>query len=78
MYKVRRISWSSKKQTTVALSIMAASEAAKEAVYISRLSRELGISDDSPMALHCDNRSATDVAYNPEHFGHDVERRRVI
>ena len=47
------ISWSSKKQTTVALSsceaeIMAASEAAKEAVYISRLGQELGItSDDS-------------------------------
>ena len=61
------ISWSSKKQTTVALSsceaeIMAASEAAKEAVYISRLSQELGVSGDSPLALHCDNRSATDVA----------------
>ena len=29
------------------------------------------------MALHCDNRSATDVAYNPEHFGRmkHVERR---
>ena len=78
------ISWSSKKQTTVALSsceaeIMAASEAAKEAVYISRLSRELGVSDDTPMALHCDNRSATDVAYNPEHFGRmkHVERRHL-
>ena len=78
------ISWSSKKQTSVALSsceaeIMAASEAAKEAVYISRLSQELGISDDSPMALHCDNRSATDVAYNPEHFGRmkHVERRHL-
>ena len=78
------ISWSSKKQTTVALSsceaeIMAASEAAKEAVYISRLSRELGISDDTPMALHCDNRSATDVAYNPERFGRmkHVERRHL-
>ena len=76
------ISWSSKKQTTVALSsceaeIMAASEAAKEAVYISRLSQELGISSNSPV-LHCDNRSATDMAYNPEHFGRmkHVERRR--
>ena len=39
------------------------------AVYISRLSRELGVSDDTPMAVHCDNRSATDVAYNPEHYG---------
>ena len=76
------ISWASKKQPTVALSsceaeIMAASEATKEAVYLSRLSQELGVSDDSPLSLHCDNRSATDVAYNPEHFGRmkHVERR---
>ena len=76
------ISWASKKQPTVALSsceaeIMAASEATKEAVYLSRLGQELGVSDGSPLSLHCDNRSATDVAYNPEHFGRmkHVERR---
>ena len=68
------VSWASKRQPTVALSsceaeIMAGSEAAKEAISISALSRELGLLDDSPIDLSMDNRSAIDVAHNPEHFG---------
>ena len=48
------ISWSSKRQPTVALSsceaeIVAGSEAAKEAISISALARELGLYDDSPI-----------------------------
>ena len=66
------ISWGSKKQTSVALSsceaeIVAASEAGKEAVHMSRLATELKLHDGSPIDLHMDNRAGIDVAYNPEH-----------
>ena len=66
------ISWGSKKQKSVALSsceaeIVAASEAAKEAVHLSRLSSELGMGASDPVNLHMDNQSAIAVAYNPEH-----------
>ena len=64
----------SKKQTSVALSsceaeIMAASEAAKEAVYLREFLpvRELGFGGKNPMKLYCDNQGAIDLAYNPEH-----------
>ena len=64
------ISWSSKKQASVALStceaeLMAAS--AKEAVYTSALSEELGVHDGTAVDLYVDNKSAIDLAYNPEH-----------
>jgi len=66
------ISWSSRKQDSVSLStceaeIVAASEAAKEAVYVAAFSRELGIMDDEPIDLFVDNKAAIDLAYNPEH-----------
>ena len=48
---------------------MAGSKAAKEAIHITALARELGLHDDSPLNLHMDNRSAIDVSYNPEHHG---------
>jgi hypothetical protein len=76
------ISWASKKQPSVALSsceaeLMAASEAAKEAVYLSNLARELGVLDDAPVELFMDNKSAIHTAYNPQHHGRmkHVERR---
>ena len=76
------VSWGSKKQKTVALSsceaeIVAASEAGKDAVHLSRLSTELGLHDGSPIDLHMDNKSGIDVAYNPEHHGRmkHVDRR---
>ena len=76
------LSWGSKKQKSVALSsceaeIVAASEAAKEAVYLRNLASDLGMGDDSPTELHMDNKSAIDVAYNPEHHGRmkHVDRR---
>ena len=76
------ISWGSKKQKSVALSsceaeIVAASEAAKEAVHLSNLCAELDMGNVDPLALHVDNRSAIDVAYNPEHHGRmkHVDRR---
>eukprot|EP00965_Chrysotila_dentata_P093616 3093536-Pleurochrysis_carterae.AAC.1 len=61
-----------KKQPTVALSsceaeIVAASEATKEAVYLRSLFAELGLPQPEPTPLSMDNKSAIDLAYNPEH-----------
>eukprot|EP00965_Chrysotila_dentata_P079519 2622169-Pleurochrysis_carterae.AAC.12 len=72
MYGQAAITWSSKKQSTVALSsckaeIVAASEAAKEATYLRALFEELGEADGDATALHLDNKSAIDLAYNQEH-----------
>jgi hypothetical protein len=72
MYNSAAISWGSKRQPSTALSsceaeIMAASEGAKEAVYISTFLNELGMRDDSPIVMDVDNKGAIDVAYNPEH-----------
>ena len=76
------VSWSSKKQTSVALSsceaeIMAGSEAAKEAIYLSSFLRELGLDMSEPPPLKLDNMSAIDLAYNPEHHSKTkhIERR---
>ena len=46
---------------------MAASEAAKEAVYLGSFLGELDGHDDSPIDLRLDNKAAGDLAYNPEH-----------
>ena len=76
------ISWASKKQPSVALSsceaeIMAGSEAAKEAIYLSSFLNELGVASSQPPPLHMDNKSAIDLAYNPEHHARTkhIERR---
>eukprot|EP00965_Chrysotila_dentata_P051890 1722479-Pleurochrysis_carterae.AAC.1 len=72
MYHQAAVSWASKKQPSVALSsceaeIIAASEATKEAVYLRTLLDDLGIHYDEPTPLALDNKSAIDLAYNPEH-----------
>ena len=65
---------------------MAASEAAKEAVYTSRFLRELGVSDvtsDAPSItpnaarLGVDNKGAIELAYNPQHHDRSkhIDRR---
>ena len=77
------ISWSSKRQPTIALSsceaeIMAASEAAKEAVFLDRLCSELELKrSDEPIHLYCDNKAAIDSAYNPENHSRTkhIDRR---
>ena len=85
------ISWGSKKQKSVSLSsceaeIIAASEAAKEAVYTSRFLRELGVTDvtsDAPSTtpraarLQVDNQGAIQLAYNPQHHDRSkhIDRR---
>ena len=63
------VSWASRLQPCVALSTteaeyMAATEAAKEALWLSRLVGDLGMAVDAPM-LHCDSQSAIALAQNP-------------
>jgi hypothetical protein len=65
------ISWSSKKQTSVALSsteaeYIAAAHATKEVVWLRRLLTELGLNLRPPTVLHVDNQSAIAIARNPE------------
>eukprot|EP00965_Chrysotila_dentata_P031581 1053458-Pleurochrysis_carterae.AAC.1 len=72
MYNQAAISWSSKKQPSVALpsceaEIIAASEATKKAVYLRSLFADLGLAVTEPTALSMDNKSVIDLAYNPEH-----------
>eukprot|EP00965_Chrysotila_dentata_P189158 6173173-Pleurochrysis_carterae.AAC.2 len=72
MHGCAAILWSSTKQPTVALSsceaeIVAASEATKEAICLRTLFSELGLPQRKPTCLSMDNKSATDLAYNPEH-----------
>ena len=57
---------------------MAASEAAKEAIYLDRLCTELGFKQvDEPIHLFCDNKAAIDSAYNPENHSRTkhIDRR---
>ena len=67
------ISWGSKRQPVVALStceseLMAATEAAKEAVHLRRLHAELTFENNPPPThLHLDNMGAIDTAYNHSH-----------
>ena len=76
------ISWSSKRQPSIALSsceaeIMAASEAAKEAVHLGAFMSEVDERLDSALELSVDNKAAIDLAYNPEHHQRTkhIERR---
>jgi hypothetical protein len=68
------VSWCSQRQRIVTLSsteaeYVAATEAAKEAIWLQRLLRELGAPDKSvlPVPLRMDNQGAMALAYNPEH-----------
>ena len=56
---------------------MAASEAAKEALYLSNFLGELGLPSTTPVSLFMDNKSAIDLAYNPEHHARTkhIDRR---
>jgi hypothetical protein len=82
MFGEAAITWSSKKQPSVALSsceaeIMAASEACKEALYLRGFLGELGEGSTEPTSLSVDNKAAIDLAYNPEHHQRSkhIERR---
>ena len=57
---------------------MAASEGAKEAVYLERFLSELGFKDtDEAIRLSLDNKAAIDSSYNPENHSRTkhIDRR---
>jgi hypothetical protein len=65
------VSWSSKKQTSVALSsteaeYIARAHAAKEAIWLRQLLSELGQGTPHPTILRIDNQSTIVIAWNPE------------
>ena len=64
------VTWSSKKQPTVALSSTEAEYrgavvAAFEVVWLPKLLSDLSISVDEPVVIHCDNMSSIQLARNP-------------
>jgi hypothetical protein len=64
-------SWSSKKQTSIALSsteaeYVARAHATKEAIWLRQLLSELRLDVSSPTVLHINNQSAIAIARNPE------------
>ena len=66
------ISWSSRKQPTVALSsteakYMAAKEAVKEAIWLRRFLGELGQKQVGPTVIFEDNKGCIDLSKNPVH-----------
>ena len=75
--------WISKRQTCIALSsteseYIALAHAGKEAMWISRIYRELGVEslENNPISLKTDSQSAIKPARNPEHC--DVLRSWVL
>lgn len=63
------VSWRSRlqdcvTQSTTEAEYVAASEACKEAIWLSRLVADLGIKEEMPV-LHCDSQSAIQLAKNP-------------
>ena len=66
----KSISWSSKKQATVALSsseaeYISATSAACEAVWLRRILQDLRQDTEDPTTIHCDNMSAIAMTRNP-------------
>lgn len=66
------ISWSSKKQSTVALSsteaeYVAATSAGCQAVWLRRILHDLGHEQSEATIIKCDNKSAVMLAKNPVH-----------
>src|SRR5277367_2799972 len=66
------VSWSSKKQSSVALSTteseyMAILHALKEQIWIHRLLKEIGYDISDQNSIYTDSQSAIALAHNPEH-----------
>ncbi|KAJ0452174.1 putative RNA-directed DNA polymerase [Helianthus annuus] len=64
------VTWSSKKQNTVALSsteaeYVASSAATSQAVWLRRILCDLGLVQESPTVIFCDNHSAINLSRNP-------------
>ena len=68
------ITWSSRRQQTVARSsteaeYVALSAASQECIWLRRLVESLGIKIDLPTTIFEDNQGAIDIAKNPKHHG---------
>ncbi len=67
------ISWSSKRQPTIALSTteaeyIANTQATKQAIWITKLMMDLGYMEEKKMmVIQCDNRGAISLTKNPTH-----------
>ena len=64
------ITWSSRKQSSVALSTveaeyMALSVATQEAIWLRQLQEELGVTEPGPTLIYEDNQGAISMANNP-------------
>lgn len=65
------ISWGSQRQSCVSLSTteaeyVASSETAREVTWMRGLLSDLGLHQQNPTSLHCDNQSALKLMKNPE------------
>lgn len=63
------VSWSSKRQHTVAVSTteaeyMALSHASQEAIYLKNFREELGLNSNQQITLYCDNKSVINLSQN--------------
>jgi hypothetical protein len=68
------VSWSTKKQTTIADSsteaeYVSASSASQEILWMQNLLTEIGVEVKGPSPLMVNNQSALHVLKNPEHHG---------
>ncbi len=67
------ISWSSKRQPTIALSTMEAeymanTQATKETIWITKLMMDLGYMEEKKvMVIRCENQGAISLTENPTH-----------
>lgn len=69
------VSWSSKKQPTVAQSSMEAefialAHATKEALWLRTLYEQLGFPQSTPTPIHCDNQSAITFSHDSQFHAH--------
>jgi predicted lipase len=68
------ISWSNKRQPTIALLIteaeyMASTQATKEAIWMEKLMKELGyMKEKKAMVIRCDNQGAISLRKNPMQY----------
>ncbi|KAJ0948333.1 putative RNA-directed DNA polymerase [Helianthus annuus] len=66
------VSWSSKKQPTVALSsteveYIIATGATSQAIWLRRILEDLGLEQEEPTMIYCDNKSSINLSKNPVH-----------
>ncbi|XP_058180972.1 uncharacterized mitochondrial protein AtMg00810-like [Rhododendron vialii] len=73
------VTWRSKKQSVVARSSAEAEYRAMahgvcELLWLQTVLRDLGITDNGPMKLYCDNKAAINIAHNPVQYDRTKHR----